>query len=352
MKPQPHTRFGATPASLPPTDAQADVFRRQAAHFTLLGSPLYGRLAGQLAEDPRAAGAILGDDASWDLGLRLFGAVHHHVLAGVAPRALSGDWVDFETALAEHAGSLRRFVREQGVQTNETQRCVVLLPAFLTLARATGLPLALVELGPSAGLNLVFDRYSYRYAQGRWGDPSARLGFEANERGQVPAALLETPLRIASRRGIDLSPLDVSKAGDVLLLHSFLWPGLAERAARLDAAIETFLAAPERPQLIRGDYVDLLPDLLAKRPEDALTVVFQTASTGYLERERYDALLDSLERAGADGRPLAWVSSRRREERMTEGEDHWELELRVWPAPARLVALADYHGNWVDWLET
>ena len=83
-----------------------------------------------------------------------------------------------------------------------------------------------------------------------------------------------------------------------------------------------------------------------------MTVVFQTASTGYLEQERYDDLQRSLERAGADGRPLAWVSSRRPEERTTAGEDHWELELRAWPAQPRLVALVDYHGNWVDWLET
>jgi len=347
VRQQPLTRLGATP-----TGPQAEVFRRQAAHFTLLGSPLYGRLAGQLAEDPRPACAILDDDVSWDLGLRLFGAVHHHVLAGLAPRALSGDWDDFAAALDEHAGSLRRFVCEQGVQTNETQRCVVLLPAFLTLARETGLPLDLVELGPSAGLNLVFDRFRYRYAQGDWGDPAARLGFRATERGQVPGTLLETPLRVASRRGIDLSPLDVADADDVLLLHSFVWPGLAERAARLDAAIDTFLEAAQRPQLVRGDYVDLLPEALDSRREDALTVVFQTASTGYLAQEHYDELQRSLERAAATGRPLAWVSSRRREERTTAGEDHWELELRVWPEPARLVALADYHGNWVDWLET
>ena len=153
------------------------------------------------------------------------------MLTGVAPAALSGEWDDFAAALDAHADSLRRFVREQGVQTNETQRCVALLPAFLTLARETGLPLDLIELGPSAGLNLVFDRYRYRYAQGTFGDPAAPLAFDANERGQVPAALLETPLEIGSRRGIDLAPIDVTSSDDVVLLHSFLWPGL-DRACR------------------------------------------------------------------------------------------------------------------------
>ena len=329
----------------------ADIFRQQAAHFTLLGSPVYGLLAGQLAKDPRPARAILGDDASWDLGLRLFGAVHHHVLTGVAPAALSGSWADFTAALDEHAGSLGRFVREQGVQTNETQRCVALVPAFLTLARESGLTLDLVELGPSAGLNLVFDRYRYRYAEGTFGDPTARLAFDVAERGRVPAALLDTQLEVGTRQGIDLAPVDVTNDDDVVLLHSFLWPGLDERAERLDAAIATFRVAPSHPELLRGDYVDLLPGLLAQRSADALTVVFQTASTGYLEQERYDELRRSLEHAGQDGRPLAWVSGRRREERETGADDAWELELRVWPEPARLVALVDFHGNWLDWLD-
>lgn len=327
------------------------MFRTQAEHFALLGSPVYARLAAQLADDPAPASPIVGDDTSWDLGLRLFAAVHYHVLSGAAPDALSGKWSDFSAALAAHQVSLNRFVLEQGVQTNETQRCIALVPAFLTLARETGLPLDLVELGPSAGLNLVFDRYRYAYAEGDFGDPSARLSFTANERGGVPAELLRTPLEIAGRRGIDLAPIDVSTVEGVRLLHSFLWPGLTERAARLDAAVETLLESPAQPVLLRGDYVAVLPEVLAQRRHDALTVVFQTASTGYLPQERYDTLLAVLETAAADGRPLAWVSSRRREERQFEDTDRWELELRDWPAPARLVALVDFHGNWVDWVD-
>ena len=121
------------------------------------------------------------------------------------------------------------------------------------------MPLDLIELGPSAGLNLVFDRYGYRYAEGSFGDPDARLAFDATERGRVPADLLLAPLEIRSRRGIDLAPIDVATAEGSVLLHSFLWPGLTERAARLDAAIATLLESPSRPELLQGDYVDRLP---------------------------------------------------------------------------------------------
>ncbi len=71
------------------------MFRKQAEHFALLGSPVYGRLAAKLADDPAPARPIVGDDSSWDLGLRLFAAVHYHVLSGAAPDALTGEWSDF-----------------------------------------------------------------------------------------------------------------------------------------------------------------------------------------------------------------------------------------------------------------
>jgi hypothetical protein len=330
--------------------AQADALRRQAGQFAALGSPVYAQLAEQLARDPSAAHAILADDASWDVGLRLFAGVHHLVLTGAAPDALSGRWDDFATALREHEVELRRWMAEQGVQTNEVRRCIGLLPAFLTVAAETGLPLELVELGPSAGLNLELDRYRYRYAEGAWGDPSAPLVLEAVEDGRVPARLLAEPLPIRRRRGIDLSPIDATTDEGLTLLRAFLWPGRDDRRERLEAAVAAFRAAPERPELIRGDYVERLPGLLAERADDAVTVVFQTASTGYLLPERRRRIAAVLDHAAQDGRPLAWVSTRATDEREGEREDAWELELRIWPGPVRHIAHLGYHGNHLDWL--
>ena len=316
----------------------------------MLGAPVYARLAGRLAHDPSPVESILAGDESWDAALRLFGAVHHLVLSGVAPDALSGEWDDFTDALAAHADELRRRVGEQGVQTNEVQRCVGLLPAFLTIAAETELPLELLELGPSAGLNLLLDRYRYRYANGTWGPADALLELVARERGGlVPGALLDRALDVRRRRGIDLAPVDATTDDGYLLLRSFVWPGLEERVARLDAAVATLRDASERPELVRGDYVRVLPEALAARPVDAVTVVFQTASTGYLAPAAAAELRSALDAAAGDGRPLAWVSTRRRDEREGRSDDYYELELRVWPGPPRLAAHVDYHGNWLDW---
>jgi hypothetical protein len=328
----------------------AEVFRRQAGHFEALGSPVYARLAERLALEPAPARDVLGDDESWDAALRLFGAVHFLVLSGVAPNALSGEGEAFRDALERHADVIRRRVQEQRVQTNEVQRCIALLPAFLTVARETGLPLELLELGPSAGLNLLADRYRYRYANGSWGSDAAVLGLVADERrGRVSGDLLTQQLTVRRRRGIDLAPVDATSEVGNLLLRSFVWPGLDDRVARLEAAVATLRGTPERPELIEGDYVRLLPGLLNERPADAVTVVFQTASTGYLPVAAAAELRASLETAGDDGRPLAWVSTRRHDERQGESDDHYELEVRVWPGEPRLAAYLDFHGNWLDW---
>jgi len=283
--------------------------------------------------------------------------VHFLTLSGAAPDALSGEWNDFASALVEEADELRRSIREQGVQTNEVQRCVALLPAFLAVAAETGMTLELLELGPSAGLNLLADRYRYRYANGGFGPETAALELVASERdGQVPASLLRHALAVRRRRGIDLAPVDATTRDGYLLLRSFLWPGLEDRVRRLDAAVATLRDEPRRPELVAGDYVELLPGVLDARPRDAVTVVFQTASTGYLPAEAAVRLRDGLDAAGRDGRPLAWISTRRRDEREGSAGDvqelrleHYELELRVWPGPPRLAATLDFHGNWLDW---
>ena len=236
---------------------------------------MYARLARRCASEPLVDELV--DELSWDVPLRLFGGVHYLELAGIEPYALSGDWNDFRSALEARRDFLARFVREQAVQTNEVQRCFALLPAFLVLAAESGAEaLDLVELGPSAGLNLLWDRYAYAYRAGRWG--SSELLLRGVEYAPVPHDVLARRPAVRRRLGIDLNPVDVTSEHGARLLHAFIWPGRVERAQRLRRAIAILRREP--PTLARGDYVELLPTVLAERDEEALTVVFQTASTG------------------------------------------------------------------------
>ena len=281
--------------------------------------------------------------------LRLFAAVHYLVLTGEAPDALSGRFEDFAAVLARHEDALRARIETHGVQTNEVQRCTMLLPTLLAASAETGLPLELVELGPSAGLNLLLDRYRYRYANGTFGPGDALVELAVDEHGgRVPVSLLDRELVVRRRRGIDLAPIDATTPEGYLLLRSFVWPGLDERVARLDAAVETLRRMPEPPELIQGDYTTILPAVLADRPADALTVVFETFSVVYLPEDVARELREELEAAAADGRPLAWVSVRRWDTK-AGGDAVFELELRVWPGPARVAARVDPHGNGIDW---
>jgi hypothetical protein len=287
----------------------------------------------------------LAPELRWDIPLRLLAAVHYLVLSGEAPRAFAS-WQEFSAALDEHPEHLRRLIAEHAIQTNEVQRSWVLLPCFLEVARRTRADLFdLIELGPSAGLNLVWDRYCYSYEAGTWGLPGARLELEGVERTPVPGRLLRLAPTVRRRIGIDAKPVDVTTDDGARLLKSFVWADQSDRLHRLDRAIEALRDHP--PELVEGDFVELLPDLLASRSSDALTLVFQTATLGYLAREERRRLLRDLADAGSAG-GMAFVSSVGPRE---QGATHWGLSVNVWPPGLReLVAEADYHGAWLEWL--
>jgi hypothetical protein len=317
---------------------QHEVFLHQATQADGR-SPLYARLLRELADDPRV-GEIIESPPRWDAGLRLLGGLHQLVLTGRASWDRVGD------ALVDERDFLRRFVAEQRVQTNEVQRCWALLPCFLEAARRLeASTVDLIELGTSAGLLLFWDRYRYLYEAGEWGPEDAPLELSAEERGRVPAELLRRNLAVRERIGLDLEPVDVTEEEGALLLRSFVWADRTERIERLDRAIGALRSDP--PRIVRGDFVELLPGLLEERRPDALTIVLQIAAAGNLDEEGWERLHSGLEEGGRRG-PLAYVFAGRPE---PSSHQYWGLWLTTWPGGERTqLALADFHGAWLDWL--
>jgi hypothetical protein len=274
----------------------------------------------------------IAPDLRWDLPLRLLGGLHYLVLAGLA------SWDDVGAALDEHGAFLSRHAAEQQVQTNEVQRSWALLPAFLAVS--DGRPLDLLELGPSAGLNLVWDRYEYRYRTGSWG--SSDLVLAGDDRVSPPAELLARDVVVARRRGIDRSPVDVTTEHGARVLQSFVWADQTERVKRLRRAIEILRADP--PELVKGDYVKQLGSLLADRYDGAQLIVFQTASTMYLNAEELDQLGRVMREAGLE-QPFTYLGT-------AHGPDNVGYALEVQQLPggaAERVAIFDFHGEWLEW---
>lgn len=304
----------------------------------MTGSPLYASVCRRLADAP-VVRAVAPDDR-WDIPLRLLAGLHYLALSeGLDP------WGDPVESVAAHADALARFAAEQSIQTNEVQRSWMLLPCFLDVVRRSSPQmLDLVELGPSAGLNLVWDRYRYRYAHGLWGPADATLELSGEERRAVPPSVLGRSTHVRRRVGIDLRPIDVRSEEGARLLRCFVWADQADRLDRLDRAIAELRRDP--PELIRGDLVTVLPDVLAERDEGALTVVFETAVLGYVTPDERETVFATLDRAGRDG-PLAFV----RTSQPPDGtHTHYGLSVRFWPADPVVVALANVHGAWLEWI--
>jgi len=191
------------------------------------------------------------------------------------------------TLVSDAYPDVQRIVRTRRTQTNEPARCATLLPLLCSLPQ----PLALLEIGASAGLCLLPDRYGYRYPDRtlRGGPPE----FPCAVTG--PAPLPDALPSVVWRRGLDLNPL--SPTTDADWLRALVWPGQYERLARLEQALAIAVADP--PEIVRGDLRTDLPALAATAPPDATLVVFHTAVLAYLARDERPAVADTIRATGA-----------------------------------------------------
>ncbi|HEY8495033.1 MAG TPA: DUF2332 domain-containing protein [Myxococcota bacterium] len=344
-------------------DALAAAFRTQARGCQQAGSPIYAELLSRAADDLEAGGPFAEIVADYRgqpildaLPLRVFGAIHGLVLDGEAPELAAyypsaggtfepeGAWRALLALARARTEELRRAAVERRVQTNEVRRSAALLGGFLHVARATGLPLRLLEVGASAGLNLCWDRYHYRLGPHRWGDASARVTIESDWSGAAPD--LGAPVRVASRAGCDVAPIDVRDPIQRRRLESFVWPEQLDRLAALRGAMAAAQADPPRLEAARaGDWV--ARELAAPVPGTA-TVLFHSVVWWYLpeeERARVDADVRAAGKRATREAPLAWL--RMEGARVEEAE----LRLALWPTGEdQLLARVHWHGAWVAWL--
>jgi len=340
--------------------------RQQSVWCRELGSELYATLLEAAAADCEAGGpaaeVIAGHEDMWigdALPIRVLGAVHRLVLEGRAPElaryyaSAGGDfapgddpWPALRAVLAAHRDELReRLLRP--VQTNEVARSASLLGGFATIARETGLPLRLFEVGASAGLNLRFDRFRYESPGFAWGDPASPVRLGPVFEGAAPS-LLEH-IRVSERSGCDAAPIDPTSEAGRLTLRSFVWPDQRARRARLDAALEIAARVPAAVE--RADACEWVARRVA--PADGVaTVVYHSIVMPYLGREGLRRFAEIVRAAGARATreaPLAWLCLEA-SPREDGGFDHCVF-LTLWPGgERRVLAQSTPHGPPVRWL--
>lgn len=344
-----------------PAGGIAAHLEQQAAACDALGSPFTARLCRlliALLDDGTATGrrvlAWPGDPRADALALRLCGGLHRLVIEERDPAlvvAYPANSVDDGTLSAAVAGALARHDAalaaglDSAPQTNEIARSAMLLPGFLAIARETGLPLALAEIGSSGGLNLLFDRFLYRYGALSWGDPASPVTMEPELRS--PALPLGGDLVVHSRRGCDIAPVDVATAEGRTRLRSYVWPDQAARLQRLDGAIA--LARRHPFSLETADAAGFVRRQLAARPGNAAFVLFHSIMWQYLPRETKDSLLAALDEAGAAATREAPIARLRMEPRDPK-DGFATLSLTLWPGgETRRLAKCDFHGRWIEW---
>lgn len=339
-----------------------DAFRAQAAVCVEMGSPFTARLCALVADRLAPGDPVSERILSWPgdaggrgdaLPLRLAGALHAVVLDGTDPKlaahyppydgATDDDlWTAIASAFADHADHILARL-DSPPQTNETMRSAALAPGFLTIAARTSLPLLMSELGASAGLNLAWDRFFYRFGTQTWGDPAAPVQIAPDWHGPAPPL---PSLTVAGRAGCDRAPPDLNRTADRQRLLSFVWADQTARKQRMEAAIDTALAAGITVD--RADAVDWLEARLAMLHPGQTHVIYHSIFWQYLappEQERARARIDAAGARATGDAPLAWL--RMEGDGDTPGA---AITLTHWPDGAtRLLGRADFHGRWIRW---
>ncbi|MFK7836628.1 MAG: DUF2332 domain-containing protein [Sulfitobacter sp.] len=339
----------------------ARAFQDQAETCTRMGSPFMGQLLSILARDwpedsalGRKFSGFTGDigPAGHSLPLRIAGGLHALVLSNAAPdlaalyppqsandAALTACVLD---ALETHADFLLDWT-DSPPQTNEVRRSAALIAGAHVALQHFPLPLHLSELGASGGLNLMWDHYALEAGGERFGPSVPAVLFAPDWEGAAPP---RADVHLAGRAGVDLNPLDPSRADHLLRMTAYLWPDQPERLSMTRAAASIATTPPHQ-----GDAIEWLGPRLASAPQGHLHLVQHTVAWQYFPaaaQAHGRALIEAAGAQATSNRPLAWLSMETDGD--TTGKVGAALTLRLWPGDITLdLGRADFHGRWIKW---
>lgn len=343
-------------------DRVRESFRAQAEACRALGSPFTAQVCELLAEGldetsafGRRIAAWPGSPAADALALRAAGALHALARSGCAPDLAAvyppnapepgAFWAALAAAIRVEDAWLTAFL-DSPPQTNEVKRCSALLGGCLHVAATAGVPLSLLEIGSSAGLNLGLDQYRYDLGVAVWGDADSPVTVRSDwQGGRLPP--LDAAFRITTRRGCDLRPIDSGTEAGRDRLLPYIWADQEDRLATTRAAFEAAARAPWRVEA--ADAADWIEATLAEPPPPgAARVVMHSIVWQYLPEAVQARVEAAIWEAGAratHGSPLACL---RMEPDAEPGSA--AVTLTLWPTgEEQILGRADFHGRWVRW---
>lgn len=316
-------------------------------------SELYEFLSSQIADDERLLELAAHVREGQPGPNMLFGAVHHLLLQesdhdlkyyypsmSESPENRKNSFASFKDFCLENQLEIIGILRNKSVQTNEVRRCAYLYPTFNYAYKQVGKPLAMIEIGTSAGLQLMWDQYSYSYGTDQlFGNVASKVHLTSEVRGELQNIQSEPPI-ITQKIGVDLNVVDLEKHEDVSWLKALIWPEHKERLALFDKAIEIFKG--NSPKLIEGNGVDLLEEISREIPEKNALCIFHTHVANQFSKEMKFDLLEKIEKLGHK-RDIIHVYN-----------NIWDeaLHLDYWiDSESTKLTLGDTegHGRWFEW---
>ena len=339
------------------TNEMSQIFINFAEKECKGSSLLYEHLSKKIATDEPLLEICRNAQKGQPVPNLLFGAVHYLLLKGKEhplkgyypnmvdhPKSYKESFASFQDFCLTYRDEIEPILNNRIVQTNEVRRCTYLYPAFCEIYERTKKPLALIEIGTSAGLQLLWDQYSYSYGKATiYGNKESKLLMTSEIIGEQIPKIMYAPPPVSTRIGLDLNIIDLNDEDDKLWLTSLIWPEHKERLAMFEEAANYVKASSVK--LVNGDGIRLLPAYIDEISADHIVCIFHTHVANQMPIEVKKQLLQTIEAFGKK-RDIFHIYNNIQDRNL-----HLDYYMNG-ILSEDTIAETDGHGRWFKWLWT